>query len=138
MWPRWVRALTTVWVAIDSRKRGKFDAFWTLVILLLGPLLLPFYVASRPAIKGEKFINCYIWRFILACENLFLCIVSLASSAVFIENITTPKSKDIAEVKRAEIKAGSIVAIIALMFFIGLEKLGFDFIKEKIEEKFFS
>ena len=138
MWPRWVRALATIWVPVDSTKRGKFDVAWTLTILFFGPLLLPFYIASRPFMKDEKVINCYFWRFLKACQNLFLLILGLASSAVFIENITTPKSRELAEVKRAEIKAGSILGIIAMFLLIGAEKFSFDFIKEQIEKKFFS
>ena len=138
MWPRWVRALATIWVSVDSTKRGKFDVAWTLTILFFGPLLLPFYIASRPFMKDEKVINCYFWRFLKACQNLFLLILGLASSAVFIENITTPKSRELAEVKRAEIKAGSILGIIAMFLLIGAEKFSFDFIKEQIEKKFFS
>jgi hypothetical protein len=138
MWPRWVRALATIWVSVDSTKRGKFDVAWTLTILFFGPLLLPFYIASRPFMKDEKVINCYFWRFLKACQNLFLLILGLASSAVFIENITTPKSRELAEVKRAEIKAGSILGIIAMFLLIGVEKFSFDFIKEQIEKKFFS
>lgn len=138
MWPRWVRALATIWVSVDSTKRGKFDVAWTLTILFFGPLLLPFYIASRPFMKDEKVINCYFWRFLKACQNLFILILGLASSAVFIENITTPKSRELAEVKRAEIKAGSILGIIAMFLLIGAEKFSFDFIKEQIEKKFFS
>ena len=138
MWPRWVRALATIWVSVDSTKRGKFDVAWTLTILFFGPLLLPFYIASRPFMKDEKVINCYFWSFLKACQNLFLLVLGLASSAVFIENITTPKSRELAEVKRAEIKAGSILGIIAMFLLIGAEKFSFDFIKEQIEKKFFS
>ncbi len=138
MWPRWVRALATIWVSVDSTKRGKFDVAWTLTILFFGPLLLPFYIASRPFMKDEKVINCYFWRFLKACQHLFLLVLGLASSAVFIENITTPKSRELAEVKRAEIKAGSILGIIAMFLLIGAEKFSFDFIKEQIEKKFFS
>ena len=138
MWPRWVRALATIWVSIDSAKRGKLDVAWTLTILLFGPLLLPFYIAGRPFMKDEKKINCYFWRFLKACQNMFLLILTLASSAVFVENITTPKSRELAEVKRAEIKAGSILGIITMFMLIIAEKFSFDFIKEQIEKKFFS
>ena len=138
MWPRWVRALTTIWVSIDSSKRGKFDLAWTLTILMFGPFLLPFYIASRPFLKNERVIDCYFWRLIKACQGLMLFVIGLASSAVFIENITTPKSRELAEVKRAEIKAGSILGIVVMILLIGVEKFSFDFVKEKIEDRFFS
>ncbi len=138
MWPRWVRALATIWVSIDSKQRGKLDIAWTLTILLFGPLLLPFYIAGRPFMKGEKEIDCYFWRLLKACHDLFVLILGLASSAVFVENITTPKSRELAEVKRTEIKVGSVLGIIAMFILIGLEKFSFDFIKDYIEKKFFS
>lgn len=137
MWPRWVRALSTIWVAFDSQKRGKVNILWTLVVLFFGPLLIPFYVAIRPAMQNEKIVGNYFWRLLKACENLVLWIIGLASSAVFIENITTPKSNDLAEVKRAEIKAGSICAMIAVIIMIGLDKFGLDFINDYIEKKYF-
>ena len=137
MWPRWVRALATVWVAIDSKKRGRFNMTWTIVVLILGPLLLPFYIASRPMMKNEKGVDCFFWRLWKAFEDLFVWITALASSAVFIENMTTPKSRELSEVKRAEIKAGSILSFIFLVIAIGLEKFGFDSVNELIEEKIF-
>ncbi len=137
MWPRWVRALATIWVSIDSTKRGKFDVAWTLTILLFGPFLLPFYIAGRPFLKDEKVIDCYFWRLLKACQNLFLFVITLATSAVFIENITTPKSRELAEVKRAEIKAGSILGIIVMFILLGMEKFSFDFMKDQIEKRFF-
>ena len=138
MWPRWVRFLSTLWVALDSKKRNSVDYFWVIVILLFGPLLLPFYMISRPLLKGEKRSDCFIWNLFVAFEQLFIWIASLAAGAVFVENISTPKSKDLAEVKRAEIKAGSIMGIVLFIIIIGLEKIGFQALKDHIEEKYFN
>ncbi len=137
MWPRWVRILSTLWVACDSKKRKDLDVFWVIIILLLGPLLLPIYMATRPLLKGEKRPNCFIWNLVVAIENLLLWCAGLATLAVFVENITMPKSKDVAEVKRAEIKAGSVVGMIAFVILMGLEKIGFEVLKKQVETKFF-
>lgn len=138
MWPRWVRFLSTLWVALDSKKRSSLDFSWVIIILLFGPLLLPFYIVSRPLLKGEKRPDCFAWNFLVACEKMFIWMASLAAGAVFLENVTTPKSKDIAEVKRAEIKAGSVLGIVLFIIAIGLEKFGFEELKKYIEKKYFN
>ena len=42
-----------IWVLIDSRSRRENPVVWTLGTLLLGPLVLPFYVPKRPLRSGE-------------------------------------------------------------------------------------
>jgi hypothetical protein len=137
MWPRWVRLISTLWVAFDSKKRKSVDYLWVLIILLLGPLLLPIYIATRPLLKNEKRPDCLIWNIIVAIENITLWLVGLAVAAVFVENVTMPKNKDVAEVKRAEIKAGSFLGLILFVILAGLEKTGFEAFKSHIEKKYF-
>jgi hypothetical protein len=137
MWPRWVRLISTLWVAFDSKKRKSVDYLWVLIILLLGPLLLPIYIATRPLLKNEKRPDCLIWNIIVAIENITLWLVGLAVAAVFVENVTMPKNKDVAEVKRAEIKAGSFLGLILFIILAGLEKTGFEAFKSHIEKKYF-
>ncbi len=136
MWPRWIRALATLWVAWDSRQRQSLDWFWVLVILLLGPLLLPFYLATRPLLKGEHRAGGFLWNLLVSCESLVSWLVGLAAAAVLVENISMPYDKSLAEVKRAEIKAGSIIGAILLIVFAGLEKMGFELFREIIEKKY--
>ncbi|MDD3000157.1 MAG: hypothetical protein PHF29_00195 [Candidatus Riflebacteria bacterium] len=138
MWPRWVRLISTLWVAFDSKKRKSVDYLWVLIILLLGPLLLPVYIATRPLLKNEKRPDCLIWNIIVAVENIALWLVGLATAAVFVENVTMPKSKDVAEVKRAEIKVGSFLGLILFVILAGLEKTGFEALKSYIEKKYFN
>jgi hypothetical protein len=137
MWPRWVRVISTLWVAFDSKKRKELDVLWVVLILLLGPLLLPIYMATRPLLKGEKRPNCFLWNLLVAIENLALWCASLATLAVFVENVTLPKSKDLAEVKRAEIKAGTLIGMVIFIILMGLEKIGFETLKKYIETKYF-
>ncbi len=138
MWPRWVRALATLWVAWDSRQRRSLDWFWVLAILLLGPLLLPFYLATRPLLRGEKRAGGLLWNLLVNCENLFSWLAGLAAAAVFVENVSMPYDKSIAEVKRAEIKAGSLIGAVLLIVLAGLEKMGFEILREHIEKKYFA
>lgn len=136
MWPRWVRALATLWVAFDSRQRKELDLFWVLVILLLGPLLLPVYLSVRPLLKGEKRTECFFWNFFVNTEKLVSWLVGLAAAAVFVENFTMPHDKNVAEVKRAEIKAGSLAGVILFIVIAGFEKMGFEFLRQHIEKKY--
>ncbi len=136
MWPRWIRAAATVWVAWDSRKRKTLDWFWVLTIFLLGPLLLPFYMVKRPLLGNEKRKGGLFWNLFLSCEKLLSWITGLAATAVFLENFTLPKNKDLAEIRRAEIKAGSLMGLILFIVAAGFEKASFEVFKNRIERKF--
>ncbi len=136
MWPRWVRALATLWVAWDSRQRSTLDWFWVLAILLLGPLLLPIYLATRPLLKGERRVGGLIWNLFVSCESLFTWLAGLAAAAVFVENVSMPYDKSLAEVKRAEIKAGSLIGVALFIVLAGLEKMGFELLREHVEKKY--
>ncbi|HNS09270.1 MAG TPA: hypothetical protein PKN29_06195 [Candidatus Ozemobacteraceae bacterium] len=136
MWPRWVRAIATIWVAWDSRQRKNLDWFWVLVIFLLGPLLLPLYLATRPLLKSEKRVGGLFWNLLVSCETLFTWLAGLAAAAVFVENVSMPYDKNLAEVKRAEIKAGSLIGVALFIVALGLEKMGFELFRERIEKKY--
>ena len=133
MWPRWLRAIATIWVAWDSKNRKGIDWLWVLVILLLGPLLLPVYLSVRPLLPKEKRAGGLLWNVFVNLEKFFVWIAGLASMAVVAENMMLPHDKNLAEVKRAEIKAGSILGAVAVIILLGLERAVFELIKEKIE-----
>jgi hypothetical protein len=134
MWPRWIRALATLWVAWDSRQRKSLDWFWVLVVLLLGPLLLPVYLTTRPLLKGEKRVGGLIWNLFISLESFASWVVGLAAAAVFVENITTPHDPNVPDVRRAEIKAGSLAGVFIFIFLFGLEKLGFEYFRQHVEK----
>jgi len=134
MWPRWIRALATLWVAWDSKQRKTLDWFWVLVVLLLGPLMLPLYLTVRPLTKGEKRTGGFIWNLFISLENFATWVVGLAGAAVFVENITTPHDPNLPEVRRAEIKAGSLAGVFIFIFLVGLEKIGFEYFRQQIEK----
>lgn len=133
MWPRWLRAIATIWVAWDSKNRKTLDWFWVLVVLLLGPLLVPVYMALRPLLPREKRAGGLIWNVFVNCEKFFVWIAGAAAAAVFAENLMLPHDKNLAEVKRAEIKAGSLLGAVAVVFLLIVERIVFAGIKEKIE-----
>lgn len=136
MWPRWIRSLATLWVAYDSRQRKSLDIFWVLLVLLLGPILLPFYLATRPLLKGEVRVGGLFWNLLVSVESLLSWLVGLAAVAVFVENFTTPQDKGLAEVKRAEIKAGSLIGVVLFIVVAGLEKMGFEWFRQHVEKKY--
>jgi len=80
----------------------------------------------------------FLWNLLVNIENLLSWVAGLAAAAVFVENITIPHNKNLAEVKRAEIKAGTIVGTIVFIVLIGFEKIGFEHLKNYIEQKYFS
>ena len=134
MWPRWVRGIITLWVAYDGQQRKGLDLFWVLVILLLGPLLLPFYLAVRPLMKDETRRGGFFWNAFWNFEKLISTLAGLATSAVFIENMMESENKSLAEVKRAEIKAGSILGVVAIVLFFVIERLFFDLFRRSFED----
>jgi hypothetical protein len=125
--------MATIWVAFDSKKRKNIDWFWVLVVLLLGPLLLPVYMSVRPLLSGEKRSGGLCWNVLVNFEKFFVWIAGLAATVVFVENISTPHDKDLAEVKRAEIKAGTILGAILVIVLIGFEKVLFGWFRKRIE-----
>lgn len=135
MWPRWLRALSTVWVAWDSKKRNAIDLFWVVVVFILGPFMVPFYMTFRAASKNEKAVGSFLFRLFLNFEKLLSWFFALAASAVFLENYMHPPSKDLAEVKRAEMKAGSIMGIVFVVIALIVEKVGIGLVKSTIERK---
>lgn len=136
MWPRWIRALATIWVAWDSRNRRALDWFWVLVILLLGPLLLPVYLTTRPLLSGERRVGGFFWNFLVSIESMISWVVGLAAAAVLLENLTLPHDKNMAEVKRAEIKAGSLIGTVLFIVAAGFEKIGFEVFREHVEKHY--
>jgi hypothetical protein len=108
MWPRWLRAVLGGWVIFDSRKRGGISIFWAALVIILGPLLIPLYLTCRPLLEGERkrgtFFTNLFWNF----EPLVSGLTTLAAVAVSIENFLESGRRELAPVKRAEIKAGTI------------------------------
>lgn len=133
MWPRWLRAIATIWVAWDSKKRKSTDWFWVLVVLLLGPFLLPVYMSVRPLLPKEKRSGGIGWNILVNFEQFLIWIAGLAAFAVLAENVSLPHDKNMAEVKRAEIKVGSLIGAALIVILFGLERILFDVFRKKIE-----
>jgi nitric oxide reductase large subunit len=104
-----------------------------LIIFLLGPLLVPVYMSVRPLTKNETRKGGLLWNIFVNAEQFFIWLAGIAITAVFAENFTMPHDKDIADIKRAEIKAGSIMGAVLLLLLLGLERIFFAGFRKKIE-----
>jgi len=133
MWPKWLRGLITVWVAWDSHSRKGAGIFWTAIVFILGPLLVPFYLAARPLLAGETRRGSFWWNALWNFERLFAALAALASMAVCAQNMQIAESKDLAIVKRAEIKAGTLAGLVATLVLLLVERIGMDTIKASME-----
>ncbi|MFZ2959696.1 MAG: hypothetical protein WA705_22665 [Candidatus Ozemobacteraceae bacterium] len=124
MWPKWLRGVVAGWTCVDCSRRGGFSFFWFLVLLFLGPFLLPVYLAARPMLSEEKRQGSFFWNAFWHLETLFALLAGFASVAVFIENIEDSLNGDYAKVKRAEILAGSIFSLFLVIILGITERLG--------------
>lgn len=134
MWPKWLRGLVTLWVAWDSRSRKGAGLFWTAVVFVLGPLLVPFYLAARPLLPGETRRGSFWWNAVWNFERLFAALAALASMAVCAQNMQIAEKTDLAVVKRAEIKAGTLAGLIATMILLLIERIGMNAVKSSMEQ----
>jgi hypothetical protein len=92
-------------------------------------------MVARPLLKGENRSKCYFLNLIFAFEGLFSWLVAIAGALVAVENMTTSDSKDIAEVKKAEIKAGTLLGAVFAIFLFAIEKMVFAHIKKSLENR---
>ena len=110
MWPKWLRAALAGWVGFDSSRRQGLSIFWMGVVALLGPLLLPFYLVFRPLRTGETRSCSIFWELLWQFEALLVSLLGFASMAVFAENFERSLSRELAQEKRAEVLAGSLLS----------------------------
>lgn len=136
MWPRWLRFAASAWVALDSRKRKGTDWMWLLLVFIMGPLMLPFYLAARPLKNNEKRVGGFFWNSFLGFEKFLTWVTTLAVGAVLYENMRIEKTPDIANVKIAEIKAGSLLGAMVVAILLLIEKAVFYSYKNKHEKKY--
>lgn len=134
MWPKWLRGLVTLWVAWDSRSRKGAGLFWTAVVFILGPLLVPFYLAARPLLPGETRRGSFWWNTAWNFERLFSALTALAGMAVCAQNMQIAENKGLAVVKRAEIKAGTLAGLIATFLFLLVERVTMNALKSSMEQ----
>ncbi|MBF0502230.1 MAG: hypothetical protein HQM09_18965 [Candidatus Riflebacteria bacterium] len=133
MWPKWLRGAIAGWVYLDSSRREGLSVFWFLLVLLLGPFLLPAYLAARPLFSNEERHGSFLWNAFWHLESLFALLAGFASVAVFVESIEDSIKGDYAKNKRAEILAGSIFSLFLVAVIGLLERIGVRFLRYMLE-----
>lgn len=133
MWPKWLRAAIAGWVGLDSSRRQGLSIFWVVVVAILGPLLLPFYLVLRPLKLGESRSRCIFWELLWQFEALIVALLGCASFAVFAENFEQSMSRDLAKVKRAEVLAGSLFSLFLVFLGFAFERLFVKLLRSHVE-----
>lgn len=133
MWPRWLRFLVAAWVAWDASNRKASILFWTFVVLLLGPFLVPVYMATRPLVKGELRKGGFTWNLLWNLEAVFSAIMAFAAFGALAQNMESTHQQDIAPVRRAEAKAGSIFGFFVILAGLGLYRVASGMVRTTLE-----
>jgi len=102
-------------------------------VFILGPLLVPFYLAARPLLPGETRRGSFWWNAAWNFERLFSALAALAGIAVCAQNMQIAENKDLAVVKRAEIKAGTLAGLIATFILLLIERGSMNMLKSSME-----
>jgi hypothetical protein len=135
MWPKWIRAAIGSWVMVDSHRRGGLSYFWSCIVLFFGPLLLPFYLAARPLVSGETRRGGFFWNVFWHFETLASLIMGLLAVGVTIENMIESRRKELALVKKAEMKAGTILGCLATLALYGISRLVVGTVRRSLESE---
>lgn len=133
MWPRWLRFLVAAWVAWDASNRKASILFWTFVVLLLGPFLVPVYMATRPLVQGELRKGGFTWNLLWNLEAVFSAIMAFAAFGALAQNMESTQQQDIAPVRRAEVKAGSIFGFLVILAGLGLYRVASGMVRATLE-----
>lgn len=105
-----------LWVLVDalSRKIGASAALWVLGTVILGPIILPIYLASRPLKQGEVREGGKAWNVLKNFAILWTIAMAIASIAALtrMANISTGLTSDAA-------KAGAGIGMLLGMGILG-------------------
>ncbi len=135
-----VFGLATVFVVVDGLKRkvGALTAAWAIGTVLLGPIILPAYLAKRPLHTNEVREGGFAWNVL---KNFALAwtvfIVVLGISIVFAVSSQTAPTSD-AEAAGAAIGTALVFTILAVVWFfpmVGALVLGFFLKKSTVVER---
>lgn len=139
MWYWVVCGLFAIWVLVDSLKRKAKTILWVIGTVLLGPIILPVYIATRPLKTNEVREGGTAWNifknFVLFWTTLM--VVAAIWCVVVIGKVSTaPEITTEGLAKSAGATLG-LPLIAALWFFptLGALLLGFFLKKSSVVEK---
>jgi len=140
MWYLILYGVFAVWVLQDgaSRKMGGSVVIWTLGTLLLGPIILPVYLAKRPLKKGEVREGGTAWNVLKNFAVLWTVLMVIAGLSAMMRVGQATSSLD-SDAARAGAGLGILLGmgfLAALWFFptLGAAVLGFLLKKNSIVE----
>jgi hypothetical protein len=129
-----------LWVLFDSviRKMGTSAVFWTLGTVLLGPIVLPIYLASRPLKQGEVREGGKAWNVLKNFAILWTIVMVIVTIAALMNVADVTRGLN-SEAERVGAGLGTLIAIAllgAIWFFptMGAALLGFLLKKSTVVE----
>jgi hypothetical protein len=141
MWYIILYAVFAAWVLFDgfSRRTGGAATAWALGTLLLGPIILPIYLATRPLTNGEIREGGTGWNVLKNFAILWTIVMAVATcSALSVMSNVTSNFRSDAERAGAGIGMFLGMGVLAAVWFVptaGAALLGFLLKKNSIVEK---
>jgi hypothetical protein len=140
MWYIALYGMFAIWVLLDglARRIGPNVAAWTLGTLLLGPIVLPIYLAKRPLKKGELREGGTAWNVLKNFAILWTVLMAMAAFGAMTHLGQTVSSLD-SDAARAGAGLGLLLGMgfMAVVWFLptcGAAVLGFLLKKNSIVE----
>ncbi|MFC1561661.1 hypothetical protein ACFL4Q_01530 [candidate division KSB1 bacterium] len=119
MWYFVLYAIFAVWVFFDAKKRMNQVVGWPLATFLLGPLVLPVYIAKRNLKEGEVREGGTGWN-VLKNFALFWTITMVVAGVVGIVGISEVAQQTTSEAEQAGVAIGATLGLgmIFILWFI--------------------
>jgi Type VI secretion system VasI, EvfG, VC_A0118 len=140
MWYIALYGMFAVWVLLDgiARRIGPLVAAWTVGTFLLGPIVLPVYLAKRPLKKGEVREGGTAWNVLKNFAILWTALMAMAGFGAMMHIGQTVSSLD-SDAARAGAGLGMLLGMgfLAVVWFLptcGTAVLGFLLKKNSIVE----
>lgn len=139
MWYIVLAGLFAIWVLVDGLKRKAKAIRWAIGTLLLGPIVLPVYIAKRPLRAGEVREGGTAWN-ILRNFALFWTILMAVAAVWGVVAVSERTATLQTDAERAGAAVGTALGlgmIAALWFFpmVGALVLGFFLKNSSVVEK---
>lgn len=139
MWYFVLYAIFAVWVLIDAKKRINHMVGWPLATFILGPLVLPVYLAKRNLKEGEVREGGTGWN-VLKNFALFWTITMVVAGIAGMVGVSDVAQKTTSEAEQAGVAIGATIGLgmIFILWFIVLVAalvLGLFLKKSSIVEK---
>ena len=139
MWYLAMSILIAIWVLVDGRKRRANGFGWAAWTAVLGPFLMPFYLAKRPLVEGETREG-GVWWNILKNFALFWTLFMAVAAVVGLINVVGKSQPNMSEFEAAGRAIGTalglgLIAVLWFFPFVGAMAIGFFVKKSSVIER---